>query len=852
MSWLSRLRNAFRPDRLHGDLDEELQFHIESRAKDLGMPEEHVRSQFGNSLRLREESHDIKVAISLETLLQDIRTAIRIWAKRPAGAVAAVLTIALGAGLNIAMMQLIWTVMLKPLPYHEPARLVQIWVHDGREERRAPDTEVIEAWRDDARTLSHLASYRAWRVTVAAGGDPQQVTSALISPEFFDTLGVRLLAGRAFTKAEVRPGADNVVLLREGYWRQKFGADYSLIGRDVSVDGMSCRVAGIVPDTFSAAIIGTKIDPDVYLPISRAHVAGMLVGVRNHFAIGRLKDGVSVAAATQELSTIMSAKDRRRVWLSPLQREVGRSIRPALIALFAATVCVLLIACSNLANLMMSQAMTRRRELSIRAALGATQYRILRQLLTETGVLLTIGTITGIVLAQGVLHSLVKLYPDGIPRSQEASSLWPMHIVAMASTLLVGLIFGTLPAWRATRATSEASLRVSGNLWMSRGNRRWTDAMVAVQVGLTAVVLISAGILFKTFLHLRDVDVGVAREHVITGSVDLPASRYKTREDRARFGEVWLQKVQAIPGISAAGISNSLPLRYTTLLDILVRLPGQAEEQKVPCRAVSGDYFNAIGLRFTGGREFDERRKDQVVVNEAFVGKHLGGTRFAVGTPLGTEKNPLLITGVVRDVRHVGLREAAQPELYLPFASFPLNPIDTVIRSSAPQAAIEAAMRRALREIDDQLAVARFMSMEQVVDEQLARPRFQAVLLGLFAAVALTLAAVGTYGVIAQTVRSRVPEIALRRALGADTRHLAQMVVGDGMKAPAVGLIAGVVVGVFGAGHWLKTLVYDVTPNDPSLLLIIASVLLINAFLACLLPARVAVSVDPGKVLKQD
>lgn len=852
MSWLSRLRNAFRTGTVNRDLDDELRFHIESRARDLGISEDQARRRFGNALRLREESRDVKVSAWLDTLLRDIHAVLRLWTKRPAGALAAVLTVALGAGLNIAMMQVIWTVMLKPLPYHEPARLVQIWVDDGKDERNAPETELIEDWSRRTHTLSHLASYRAWRVTVAAGGEPQQVTSALISAGFFDTLGIPMLAGRAFTQEEVRPGVDNVVLLREGYWRQRFAGDYSVIGRDVAVDGMPCRVAGIVPDSFSAAIIGTKVDPDVYLPISRAQVAGMRVGLRSRFAIGRLQDGATLDAARDELSIIAEGRERRRVWLSPLQQEVGRPIRPALIALFAATACVLLIACANLANLMMSQAMLRRRELSIRAALGAARSRIFRQLLTETTVLLIAGAMAGAMLAQGVLRSVAALYPDGLPRTAEAGSLWPVHAAAVALIVVVGLIFGTLPAWRATRSTAESSLRVGGNLWMSPGNRRWTDAMVALQVGLTVVVLISAGTLFKTFLELRGVDIGVAREQVIAASVDLPSARYKTRDDRARFGEQWLERVRSLPGVSAAGISNSLPLRYTTLLDILVHLPGIAGEQKVPCRAVSGDYFDAIGLRFAAGRAFDERRKGQVVVNEAFVRKYLPANQSAVGAMLGTEKNPMFVTGVVRDVRHLSLREAAQPEIYLPFASFPLNPIDTVVRTSLPQAAVEASMRRALRSVDDQLAVARFMTMDQVVDEQLARPRFQAVLLALFAAVALILAAVGTYGVIAQTVRSRVPEFALRRALGASTRQLLQMVLRDGLKAPAVGLVGGMVAGVFGAGRWLKTLVYGVAPDDPSLVVVTASVMLATALIACILPARLAISAHPAEVLRQD
>ncbi len=852
MSWLSRIRNVFRSDRLNDDLEEELQFHIASRARDLGVSEAEVRTRFGNTLRLREESRDAKVSLWLDTFRRDLLTALRLWRKRPAVAVAAILTIALGAGLNIAMLQVLWMVLLKPLPYLDPARLVQVWIDDGKEERNAPPVEQIDDWAAHSRTLKHFASYRAWRVTVASGGEPQQVNAALISAGFFQALGVPMISGRAFTPAEVREGTDNVVLLRESFWRSRFLADQGILGREVSIDGMPCRVAGIVPDSFSAAIIGVKLDPNVYLPISRARVAGMRIGMRSRFLIARLEDEISMIAARDELSGMWKDSKGKRVWLSPVQQEIGRNMRPALMALFAATACVFLIACANLANLMMGQAMLRRRELSIRAALGAGQGQIFRQLLTETSVLLVAGAATGAVLAQAVLHSVAALYPDGIPRTAESGSLLPVYIVSFGLILAIGLLFGCLPAWRATQASSESSLRTGGTFWMNRGNRRLADWMVALQVGLTAVVLISSGISLKSFVGLRGVTIGVERDHVITASVDLPGARYKTRDDRAAFGDRWLQQVQGIPGIASAAISNSLPLRYTTLLDILVQLPGSGQEQKVPCRAVSGDYFTAIGLQFIAGQPFDKGRKGQVVVNEAFVRKFLPAGVSAVGAMLGNEKNPMHITGVVRDVRHLSLREAAQPEIYLPFASFPLNPIDTVVRSTLPAATIEAEMRKALRNVDNQVAVARFMTMDQVVDEQLAQPRFQAILISLFAAVALTLAAVGAYGVIAQMIRSRVPEFALRRALGASTGNLLQLILTQSLRAPLLGLVCGVLAGVYAAAHYLKTLLYNVTPGDPALILITIAVLLGTALLASLLPARKAVQVHPGEVLRQD
>jgi putative ABC transport system permease protein len=804
----------------------------------------------------------MQLSTGLEHTLHDVRHALRVWRKRPLVALTAVLTIALGAGMNVAVFQLIWTVMLKPLPYPDSERLAQVWLRDDTEERETPENTLIDRWQEGTRAFAHLASYRPWRVTVVAGGEPEQVITALVSPEFFTVLGTPLLAGRAFTAEESREGADNVMLLREGYWSKRFGANPAILGNEITVNGMLCRVIGIVPDSFLASAViqsvrlggaglrGANTEPEVYLPISRARVAGIRQRVATSFVVGRLQPGATLAQAEGELTSLAAPDEGRRVWLSPLQAEVGQRLQPALLALAAATGCVLLIACANLSNLLLAQAVMRRRELAVRAALGAGRGRVMRHLLTEAAVLSLGGAAAGIASAQVLLQIMTALYPDVIPRSGEDANHWIVYLVAIGITLLSAMSFGLLPAWRVTGEANDEALRV-GSLWMSRRSRRWADGMVAVQVGLSAVVLIAAGLLLKSFLALRDVDLGFAREHIVTASVDLPEARFQSREDRARFGAQWLERLNAIPGISAAGISNSLPLRYTTLLDLLVDVPGQSEEQLVGGRAVGGAYFEAIGMQWAAGGPFDEGRKDQIVVNEALARRYFEG-RSAVGEALGAGDQPLIITGVVKDVRHRSLRDAAQPEMFLPFAAFPLNPIDTVVRSTLPPGQMAAAMRRELRSLDAELALGQVLTMSEVVDDQLARPRFQAVLLGLFAAVALALAAVGTYGVIAHNVRARVPEFGLRRALGAGTGDLLRLVLWSGMRAPLVGLAAGLALGAFAVGRYLETLLYGIVPRDPEVLLWTAALLGMTALLACVLPGRWAARVEPGRALRQE
>jgi putative ABC transport system permease protein len=764
--------------------------------------------------------------------------------------------------MNVAMFEVIWNVMLKPLPYADPGRLAQVWVNQDDKERNIPPNTLIERWRESSRTFTHLAAYRPWRVTVASGGEPEQVFAAAVSPEFFSALGTPLLAGRVFLPEEVSEGADHLVVLREEYWRRRFAADRALLGSEIIVDGMLCRVIGIVPDSFLAAALiegvrrgagprrGANPEPQIYLPISRARVAGIGGQLHTSFVVGRLRGAATFADAAAELASITVDEQRGRVWVSPLQVEIGHALRPALLALAAATGCVLLIACANLANLLLAQAVMRRRELAVRAALGAGRARLVRQLVTEAAVLSLAGAAAGIASAHIVSPILGALYPDVLPRPGEGGSPWIVYAVALGVTLLSALLFGVLPAWRLTGETNDETLRM-GSLWMSRRSRRWADVMVAVQVGLTAVVLVAAGLLLKSFLVLRNVDPGFTREHVVTASVDLPGARFQTRPQRARFGAQWIERLDAIPGVSAVGISNSLPLRYTTLLDLLVHVPGESLEQKVGGRAVAGAYFQALGIEWAEGGPFDESREHQVVVNEAFARKYLQG-RSAVGAVLGAGDQPLTITGVVKDVRHLGLREAAQPEMFLPFASFPLNPVDTVVRSTLPPDQVAAAMRRELSAVDSQLALSQVMTMTEVVDEQLARPRFQAALLGLFAAVAMLLAAVGTYGVIAHNVRSRTAEFGLRRALGAGTPHLLRLVLWNGMKAPLAGLAVGLLLGAFAVGRYLETLLYGIAPRDPHVLLLTASLLALTALLACALPGRWAARVEPGQALRQE
>ena len=833
MSWLSRLRNAIRPGQLDRDIDDELQFHAEQSGL----------ARLPRHLQLKEETRAARLATSLESVLLDAKLALRVWRRRPVIALTAILTLALGAGMNVAVFQVIWNVMLKPLPYSEPQQLVQAWLDDGKDDHHSPGRALVEKWRQ-ASSFESMAQFRAWRFTIIGLGEPEHTLAGIISPEFFQTLGIRLTAGRTFNAHEYAAG--NAVLVRESMLRRR-GLN---LGGEINVDGTLCRILGVVPDAFLASPLlqNTRLgsEPDLYLPLDRGKVGGATNPFHAHYVIARLKPGVTLAAATQELASIGKGHETRRLWLNPLHQEAGRALRPALHALMAATACILLIACANLANLLLAQAVGRRREIAMRTTLGASRGRVARQLLTEALVLSLAGGVAGIVGASWMSSAFLALYPDSIPRLQATSGTWVVYAFAFFLTIASGLLFGALPAWRESRG----DLRVGSSL-MSRGTRRWAGALVAAQVALTTIVLASAGLLLQSFVHLRDVNIGLAPAQLITTSISLPPARYKTRDDRARFARAWMERLDAIPGVQSSAVSNSLPIRYTGLLTLRVRIPDFPAEQDIGGRAVGGPYFSTMGMRWAAGGPFDSSRQDQFVVNEAFARRYFPG-RNLVGLTLPLGGRNSVITGVVRDVRHLGLRQAPSPEIFLPYAAFPLDPVDTALRTTLPEAPVAAALRRELKALDAELVLGKVMSMTAVIDGELARPRFHMWLLGLFAGVGLLLASVGIYGVIAHHVKSRTAEFGLRRALGAGSGALFRLVLGDGLQAPALGLALGATIGWFVSGRLLATLLYGVTAQDPMVYAGTVAVVAFTAVLACCLPGWLATRVDPALALRSD
>jgi putative ABC transport system permease protein len=760
--------------------------------------------------------------------------------------------------MNIALFQVVWSALLKPLPYPNAARLVQVWRVTQTaggftpRDRRLPDGLTIELWRTRSHSFDGLASYRPWRVTVGSGGDPDRAATGLVSAEFFPTLGVHAQFGRTFTAAEVRPGADDVVVLGYGYWQTRFGGDRSLVGSSILIDGRLCQVIGVLPADFHDLVTSGSNQPRVYLPISRVFEGPLKMSAG--YVIGRLKSGIGVAAARAELAALQPNQplEERGVNITHLQDEIGFSVRPALLTMFAATLCILLIACTNVANLLLAQAIGRRQELAIRSALGAGRARLVRQFLTEALVLALAGALLGLGAAWALSRGMIALYPGTLPRVAEGGTSGAVLVFALTLAILTAAFFGILPALVATRARHDAGLRV-GRAWMGRGARRWRDALISIQVAVTVSVLIAAGLLLRSFAALRSVDLGFEHARLFTAQVVLPEARYRTPEDYTRFARAWIDRLKTIPGVEQAAVTNTLPLAFNLLQSVEFEVAGQPEEHRAGGRAVAGDYFEAMGLRMLEGRPLtaaDDGRRDVVVVNESFLRRFLKSTP-ATGTAIRFGPRAATIVGVVRDLRNMKLERPAEPEIYMPFAALPWIFLDVVVRAAVPPAEIAAAARSQLRALDSGLALSQVSTMDRILDDSVAKPRFQAVLLALFAAVALALAAIGVYGVTAQGVRSRTAEFGVRMALGARALDVFWLVERQGLRAPLLGLGVGLAAG-WASGRLLNAFLYGVTSHDPFVLAAAASFIVVVGLVGCGLPALQASRIDAARALRDE
>ena len=798
----------------------------------------------------------------METLFKDIRYGVRSLLRRPAFTVLAVITLGLGIGVNSAIFSVINAVLLRPLPYQEPARLLTF-----RSNQSSPDLADVEA---KTKTLSRLGGMVAQPLDYTAGNEPVQFQVGQVSGGFFETLGVQPERGRFITSADDKTGGPYVVVLSHSLWSKQFNGDQQILGKTIPLSGNVYTIIGVMPATF----VSPRDNTEAWTPV---HVSNPLAanfrGVHFLRTYGRLAPGVTIEQARAEMQVIdknlaaqypADNKNRSTVLIPLHERIVGDS-RQSLLVLFAAVSLVLLIACANFANLLLARAAEREREFVIRAALGAGRWRLIRQLLTESLLVSLAGGAIAVVLAIWGTSLLVALKPENLPRLEEIGVDARVLGFTFGISLLTGLIFGLLPAWTASRGGVNEALKEGGrSATAGSARQRLRSTFVVAELAVALILLVGAGLLIKTVWKLRSVGPGFNPDHLLTMRVELPEVRYKEVDKQTRFRMQALDSINSLPGAQAAMVSE-LPLSGDSLNhDFLIegRAPiAPGDEPSLETRSVIGDYFHTMQVPLLRGRNFgpqDFADKAPLVgiANEAMVRQY-----FQNEEPLGKrvrwardpEVHWMTIIGVVGDVKHFGLDLPEQPGFYSPYTQ--ADPwkrwMTLVVRTQSDPAAMAQAVKQQIWKVDSQLPVTRVETMSEVAAESFTARRFNMLLLSIFATLALVLAAVGIYGVMSYAVTQRTQEIGIRMALGARTIDVLKLIIRNGLTLILIGVGIGL-VGAVALTRLLTTLLFGVTPTDALTFVAVSAVLILVALLACYLPARRATKVDPLVALRYE
>jgi putative ABC transport system permease protein len=864
-------------DEADGELDAELRYHLEREAEQnvrAGMSPEEARTAalraFGGLSQAREQCREARGVRVFEDLWLDLRYAARTLLKSPAFTLAAVITIALGVGANTAVFSLVNALLLRPLPYDEAGRLIWIW-GDNRQQGVSQGYLFPGDIADFGRQSTLLESVAAWTtvpINLVGETRSERLEGILVSPNFFRTLGVRVAVGRDFEPGEAREGRNHVVIISDGLWRRRFGADPGVIGRTLTLDRYdqhSFTVVGVAPSE-----VQFPSRTDVWMP-DVDEQGGDERGGRDLRAVARLKRGATLEQARDELNVISQNLERQypltnagwRVALTSARDVILGTTYRAVWVLLGAVGCVLLIACANVANLQLARAAARGKEIALRAALGASRGRIVRQLLTESVLLALVGGALGLLLAWWGVGLLRAAGPDTIPRLRDAGIDGRVLAFTAAVTVLTGLAFGLIPAWQSSRPDLIEALKAGGarGTTAGGGGGRTRGALVVAEVAVTALLLVGAGLLLKSFWLLSNVDPGFKADRVLTAGLSLNRDRGAQTAGRhtALFSRA-VERVRALPGVETVGAVSHLPfggrgvnLRFT--------LPGQApsadaDAARAELRVVSPEYFEAMSIAVKSGRAFNAQDTDSspkvLIVNEAFArfflrGSEPVGRRLRINLGGGLEGE---IVGVVGDVRHRGYDAEPRPEMYVSYLQQTVWPLmNLVIRTGVEPGSLTAEVRRELERIDPTAAVFNVRPLNDFLSDSVAERRLNLLLLLLFASVSLATAAAGIFGVTAYTVAQRTHEIGIRMALGAGRGDVLRLVVGQGSRLVLCGLAIGLAAAL-AVTRLMAGLFYGVSASDPATFALVGLSLCAVAILACYVPASRAARVDPRIVLR--
>ncbi|HEX8140481.1 MAG TPA: ABC transporter permease [Pyrinomonadaceae bacterium] len=873
---LARVVGVWRADRIGEEIDRELQFHIDMRTEEnirRGMSPDEARrdalSRFGHRTVIKERSYEVRGGRWLETLWQDTRYGARMLVKHPGFSFVAVLTLALGIGANTAIFSIVNGVLLRPLPYPEPERLDTVFQQNSAMNRFGISVADFQGIEKEYAKIGSVTAFTHRAVTLTGGERPEQIKATFATASFFKTIGVMPERGRAFLPGEDRPEASPVVVLSYGFWQRQLAGNPGAIGQRLMLDGVGYTVVGIMPRGFVAP---SSTTPDLW-PILQLQTPRR----RGPFVLGviaRRERGVSPQQGQAELKRIArevftqwahTFRDENATYVSmPLKQALIGDIGTTLLVLLGAVGCVLLLASINVANLLLARASTRQQEIAIRAALGAGRLRLVRQLFTESLLLALLGGAAGLFLAVWGVDLLLAISPVTIPRIDQVQVDGFVLGFAALGTLFSCLVFGLMPALYNVNPNLGEPLKGGG-----RGNaevpgrRRLRNLLVIAEFALALPLLVGAGLMINSFMRLQQVDPGFKPDHLLTVQLPLPALKYPEAEQAINFHKEMLRRISALPGVRSASITTDLPLEggHTNDFSLEVRpTPPDQSADVAEFFSVSPDYFRTLGIPLLKGRYLSEQDDENglpvMVISESmarryFPGEDPIGMRLKTGGC--TECEWTIIVGVVGDVKTEGLSAEDDSAMYCPFnqESFGIRSMALVLRTEGDAASFVPVVRREVNSIDPDLALADIKTMDQLMAKSLGQSRYRGLLLGIFALVALTLAAVGIYGVIAYAVSQRTHEIGIRIALGARRQDIFRMIVGHGMILSLAGVGVGLAASL-ALTRYLASLLYGVSSTDPLTFVGVVLLLVCVALLACSLPARRATKVDPMVALRAE
>jgi predicted permease len=866
-----------RQRRFARELEEEMRLHRELKEKELiaeGVEEQEARyaanRNFGNVLYLRERGGEAWGWRWLEEGLRDVSFSLRIFVKSPGFSLTAILILTFGIGLTTAIFSVVNLVLLRPLPYKDPDRLVTVW---GYNRPKGFDTDLVSYpdfidWKNQNHVFESMAASTDAMYTMTGAGEPAAIIGYQFSPEYFDVMGVAPGLGRTFLPDETEPGKNHVVVLSNRLWKERFGGDRDIAGRSVKLDGNPFTVIGVMPPSFQY-----PSSTELWTPLTISPEYAKDRGVRFLRVMARRKRDVTLEQARTEMSTIASRlrseypntnKDQD-VNLIDLRTETTGDIRPALLILLSAVSLVLLVACANVANLLLLRGVTRRKEMAIRAALGGSRLRMMRQLLTENILLGLAGGALGVALAYRSTDALVGMFPAtianlSIPQVEHIPiDGWVLSFAVLAS-LITAVVFGLMPALEASRTSPNEFLKEGG-----RGEtggtqgRRLRSALVISEIALSLILLAAAGLMIKSFRYLISGDLGFRPDHVLSLRILLPHYKYKTDSQRLAFGNEVVARLGALPGVESVGTVTFLPLSGWWGTRQVSNARAAAPTPESPATvwsSVTPDYFKTLRIPLLEGRYFtpqDDNANAPVAILSARLARQLWPSEDPIGRLVNVQglSGPRQVAGVVAEIRNFGFAAEQRPEVYVPFAQAPSPLICVTVRTAREPSSLASAAQHAVWSVDKEQAISFVVSMGQLASESLAPQHASMILIAIFAGMALLLAAIGVFGVISYSARQKTQEIGIRMALGADPQAVLRLVMGEGLALTLLGLVIGL-AGALALTRFLASILYGVRPGDPMTFAEVALVLAAVASLASFIPAQRATRVDPMAALRHE